>query len=31
MDEFTANTIRKTIKAMRGAIDATIIINCEIQ
>ena len=31
MDEFTANTIRKTIKAMRGAMGATIITNCEIQ
>jgi hypothetical protein len=31
MDEFTANTIRETIKTMRGAMGATIITNCEIQ
>lgn len=31
MDEFTVNTIRETIKTMRGAISATIITNCEIQ
>lgn len=30
MDEFTANTIRKTIKTMTDAVGATIITNCEI-